>query len=733
MSFARIVEVTNPFDIRKSMVVHNVKPGLTLRQWLRKRFGKGFKDFKLPTVCNINGKWISRELWGKIKTKAGDLVQFITSPGYEAVYFAIALAVVALVVAIALMPAIPGQGDGGKTPPAYTLQGQNNRYRPGEPIEICYGRNRIYPSYAAVPYNRYINHEQYQYSVFCLGVGYFDIEEVRIEDTPIANFPDVDFEILEPGDAISLLSDNVVTVAEVGGIELFGPNQAEFPASGWAGPFTLNPAGTTTTKIEIDLICPNGLFANVSGLFSNTDVFMDFEIREIDDTGEPLGDWEELVSDLEIEDSKTRPRAYTFDYTVTAGRYEIRGKRTNDAPTTSQIVNRTLWQSAKAYLPDVGTYEGVTCIAVVAKATNSLNDNSKNRFNAIATRKLPVYDSEAGTWSDAPGDLVATRSPVIAFADAFRAEYGGNLPDSYLDMDELLAMDEIFTAGGIQFDWIFDQKATLFDIAKTICRVGRSIPMMAGSRLFMIRDQASEDVVSMFSPDNILQGSFSQEFKLFEFDGFDSTIVEYVDPVTFQNKEVTTTLPGGTTDNPERFKLQGCTSETVAWREGMYMNSVRRYLRKRIIFRTGLEAIIPVYGDLISVSHDVPRWGTAGTVEEYAIEGAATLLTLSEDVEFPEAVACKLVLRNRYGEPSEPLACVAGPDANQVLLAVAIDPLDYPLGASREPLLFTFGPVDTLRQVCKVISIKPGDGEEVEIECLPYVPGVYEYDSETPP
>jgi hypothetical protein len=68
-----------------------------------------------------------------------------------------------------------------------------------------------------------------------------------------------------------------------------------------------------------------------------------------------------------------------------------------------------------------------------------------------------------------------------------------------------------------------------------------------------------------------------------------------------------------------------------------------------------------------------------------------------------------------------------------VLLAVAIDPLEYPISPDREPLLFSFGPVDTLRQVCKVTSIKPGDAEEVEIECLPYVPGVYEYDSETPP
>ena len=31
-------------------------------------------------------------------------------------------------------------------------------------------------------------------------------------------------------------------------------------------------------------------------------------------------------------------------------------------------------------------------------------------------------------------------------------------------------------------------------------------------------------------------------------------------------------------------------------------------------FRTELEGLIPTYGDLVVISHDMPQWGTSGEV-----------------------------------------------------------------------------------------------------------------------
>jgi len=33
-----------------------------------------------------------------------------------------------------------------------------------------------------------------------------------------------------------------------------------------------------------------------------------------------------------------------------------------------------------------------------------------------------------------------------------------------------------------------------------------------------------------------------------------------------------------------------------------------------VTFRTELEGLIPTYGDLVAISHDMPQWGTSGEV-----------------------------------------------------------------------------------------------------------------------
>lgn len=725
------VEVSNMLDVRGSMTLHLEEPGLTLREWLLKRHGQDFVDFQVPTVCNINGKWVLREDWDTRRTKAGDLVQFLTAPGYEMIFYVIVLIVV-MVAAIMLMPVPKAPGQPPAADPVWKLSGQYNRNRPGEPIEVAYGRCRLWPSYAHRPFTRFEDHKQIQFVLICLGNGYFDIDEIRIEDTPIGNFPEIEHQLLEPGDTLTLFPDNVITVAEIGGIELFAPDQDDYPVDGWFGPFTVNPAGSLANIIEIDLVCPGGLYFNNDGVYSNIDAMFTFEAREIDDDGAPvgMGSWFELA-DVVIEDNTPQVRQYTFQYEVDPGRYEVRAKRTNDASGSSQIVTKTLWQQCRAFLPTIGVYEGVTCLAIKARASNNLNDNTRSRFNVIATRKLPVYVD--GVWSDSPEDLVATRSPVMAFCDAVRADYSGALADSFLDMGELMAMEERLDELGVTFDWVVDQKATVLEILKTISRVGRCIPMMAGSRLFMVRDEAAAVPVQMFTPDNMFGRGFEQQVRLFALDEYDSTIVEYVDPRTFEAKEVVCALTGATTDNPERLKLPGCTSRDVAYREGMFISASRRYLRERVIFRTGLEGIIPVYGDLIAVSHDVPEWGTTGLVVDLLEGGDVTVLTLSEPITFDPEESYKILLRDKFGAPAGPYGITPRESPYEVLVGGALDPDQFPISSDREPLMFTLGIENLETRLCKVVKVKPGSDEDVEIECIPYEPLVYADDESAAP
>ena len=77
--------------------------------------------------------------------------------------------------------------------PTYALSAQGNQARLGQPIPVLYGRHLIYPDIATQPYQEYLNNEQYLYQLHVIGQGEYDLEQLRIEDTPITSFEEVSY------------------------------------------------------------------------------------------------------------------------------------------------------------------------------------------------------------------------------------------------------------------------------------------------------------------------------------------------------------------------------------------------------------------------------------------------------------------------------------------------------------------------------------------------------------
>jgi hypothetical protein len=202
---AYIIEAKNPFDpFDTENHVHN--GGITLRAWLEMRH-PGFVEFPIPTICVVNGQAKLRPEWSQYVIKPNDVVGFCAIPGdpFTIIAIVVAVVVIALSVAVALMmeqPKTPGELPASD--PVFSNRGQQNAIRLGEPIEVCYGRNRIYPSLASRPFYKYDSNDQFQYSLFCLGQGQFDISQILIGDTDIASFQEVEYEIIPPGDSVTL-------------------------------------------------------------------------------------------------------------------------------------------------------------------------------------------------------------------------------------------------------------------------------------------------------------------------------------------------------------------------------------------------------------------------------------------------------------------------------------------------------------------------------------------------
>ena len=767
-----VVMLRNPFRPERDREVIAVAEPLTIRQWLD---GRGVEDFECPTICLRNASPVLRSQWHETLIGDNDLVVFVPLPqggggGKNPLRTILMIAVmvaapylggviagalgVTSTIGISLItagvgllgatlvnvllpppkPALSGFGNAPAPSPTYSLQAHGNQARLLQPIPVIYGRHRVYPDLAAAPWTEYADNDQYLHQLHCIGQGAYDLEQVRIEDTPIASFEEVETEFVPPGGSVTLFEADVVTAPEVAGQELIGANQRDAGEDGWVGPFTANPAGTAATQIGIDVVMPRGLYyAADNGSLEARTVTWEVEARAVDDDGEATGGWIAVASES-VTAAENTPRRKSYRYALDAGRYEVRVRRTNDKSGDARAGHVIHWGGLKAYLDDPPAFGDVTLLAVRMRATDNLSQRSARMINCIVTRKLPVWDPEAG-WSEPR----ATRSLTWAFADAARSRYGAGLDDARIDLAALHALDAAWQSRGDRFDAVFDQSLTVWEALTRIARCGRALPFLQGGILRIARDAPRTLPVALFGPRNIVKGSFRVQYVMPGEDTADAVTVTYFSERTWAPDEIVAALPDSATeaaDKPATVDLFGCTGPEQAMREGLYMAAANRYRRRIVTFRTELEGLIPTYGDLVAITHDLPRWGQGGEVT--AVDGRT--LTLSEPLEWDagEETASGtgaatagppvhyLVLRRRDGSLSGPWPVDPGADDRTVVLSEDPDPVPY-TGADEERTHFAFGPGEAWGLRARVMAVRPR-GEQVEITAVGEDARVHEAD-----
>ncbi len=762
---AVVVMLRNPFCPERGREVLPVAAGTTIRAWLD---AHRIEEFERPTICLRNGEPVLRADWPVLEIGASDVVIFVSLPqgggggggggknplrtvlmiavmvaapaiggaiagaigitstiGTSLITAAVGLAGATLVNVLVPPPKPPAPSFGGSfgsTPapsPTYALQSQGNQARLGQPIPVIYGRHLVYPDLAATPWTEYAGNEQYLHQLHCIGQGEYDLEQVRIEDTPISSFEEVTYEIVAPGDPVTLFEADVTTAAEVAGQELKGTNELEAGDDGWIGPFAANPAGTAAEEIGIDLVMPRGLYyANTSGGLDPRTIDWEVEARAIDEDGGALGGWVQLGAESVTAATNTAQRR-SDRYPVASGRYEVRLRRTDAKDTDARAGHEIRWQGLKAFLSGEPVFGDLTLLAVRMRATDNLSQRSSRLVNCILTRRLPIWDPVAGWSSPQP-----TRSIAWAFADAARAHCGADLPDARIDLAALHALDGLWQGRDDRFDAVFDQGVTVWEALTRIARVGRAVPFLQGGILRLVRDEARTLPVALFGPRNIVKGSLKVQYLMPGEDTADAVTVEYFSARIWAPDEVTASLADSAADQPAKVELFGCTDEAQALREGLYMAAANRYRRRMVSFRTELEGLIPTYGDLIAVAHDMPRWGQGGEV--VAWESESRTLELSEPLEWTDDETHYIALRRRDGTVSGPWPVGPGADDRHVVLAEDLDFTPY-TGASEERTHFAFGVGEAWSLRARVIAIRPR-GEQVEITAVGEDARVHEAD-----
>lgn len=715
-----LIEMHNPFD-SDDVTISEHPADSTIWEMIKTQY-PDFIEFDRPTICLVDGQAYLRKEW-TMTIQDNSRVVLSAIPAWDYVIYA----VISLVVSYAALQLFPVPNTNLDLPDpesVFTIAGQYNQLKLNQPVESHYGTVPHYPSYAAKPWTEYVNNEQYQNALFCIGVGEYTLNGIYIEDTPFADFDDVSYAVYPPDTPVDLFWVATTTSVEVSNLEMIGMDETGWD---WLGPFTVTPVGKETGQIQVDVILPAGLYTlDNDGNIDVASVSWAFEYREINDSGTPIGSWTSFET-YTLSAYTTSPLRYTITSSPLSGvgRVEVRGRRTNNKLGTTRGQDKLIWERVRVFrLNETNQYADVTMLAVRIKATNQLNDQSKARIKVDVTRKLPLYDGSSGLTTG----LTATTQITPAFYDIFVADYGGQLDESYLDFEQIDDQELEFNTGDA-FSHTFDQQLTVWEAAKIVAKAGRGTPMMNGSLVQFIRDGIKSIPTAVFGVDNIRPGSLKYNINLVITGDHDGILAEYLDSNTGKIETVKCILSGESGNNLQTVKAFGMRDRDHAYREMMYQMAKIRRVVETVSFVTGKEGLIPTYGDLIGVTHPIVRtWGVSG----YVISQDGLDLTLSEDVVFESGESYQIAFRKEDGSQNGPYTVTETTDANVVTLASPVSPALY-FDAGQDPTYFYFGKTQEYSKFLLLTDRQPSEGEDVAIEAVVYDSSIHEADGTSAP
>ncbi len=678
-----------------------------------------------PVLVTMNGEPLLEADWNHELSDGDHVALFATPQGLSFLSIVLWTAVaVTLAYTLYTVLTLPSLDDGVETSPNNTLSVRSNQARLGQAIPVAYGNSRIYPDLSSNAYSYYdARNDQIVYMLYELSQGSFnvDVATMRFESTLLSDFPGATYEVVPPGATSTLFPKDVNVVDAVSNVEL---------AQGLSSEYTTNDPGTDVTRIDFDIIAPRGLYkAKSSGKKGRVGVQFQLQTREIDDAGTPVGSWITQGGTRELSGATSVAIKRTFSVTVAAARYEARINRITAFDPDSKLVTQLLWGSLRAFFVDDLPATTTTRIAVRIRATDGIGTRALTKFSLEAQRLIPTW-STGGGWT---GD-VATNSPAWAAADVLRNSiYGANRSDAYINLDDLEALATACAAAGYECNGVIDTSGTVWDALQRIGHTCNAVPIDDGGVYTMVQDVAKTVPVQMFNMRNITKGSFKMLGAAVLEETKDYVVVKFRDKdQDYRESTKDCVLPGGTSNNPLEVTWWGIDNGTQAWELGMLLAAKNLWQRERVQFETLLGGRIPLFGDLISVSHYVVGLQNSPQISGDVIAyDDVDLITVSEEI--PSLSTPYIRIHKKSGEPVGPYQCtVIG--TNQVRIDEAFTDTGLIFSNSHPNPRFQMGSGSVFDVPVRVVSIEPTDNENVRIQGVVDVPEIYTVtDGETEP
>ena len=689
---------------------------------VRPKPGKTLHVTRMPAGSDSGKKWLRTILMIVVAVVAiaatgGWGASFFSSFGLTAAQAGAFVFMVGSLLINALVP--PPQpklgkgGDLGETGQLNMLTGSSNQLNPYGVIPLVIGESRIFPPHAAMPYSEAVGRYQYQRLMFDLGYGELQVSDIRIGDTPLDEFEDVEYEITKTP---TLYSDDV--------------NEQNVSATMNDGDDVTRTTAPNVDEISLDVVFPNGLFGvdNTGNLVSVTAVLWiayravgttTWKAAPVAGAGTPKpggpsarihgvtqGAHTDRYASLYVKTPGDRkPFATSMAWAVPKGQYEVRVRRAATSWGAAEKLSQSgdaVWSVLRSIRNTNPSRTGTTKLCMRIKATEQLNGTLQT-LSCLVRQKIPVYEN--GAWTAPQFNL----NPAWVYHWLLTAcpAFAVHVPPERVDLPSLIEYADFCTAHDFEVRGVLDVETTARQLIDDVLACALGAVSLRDGKYGVLFDHGDTVPTMMFSPLDTRGFSVSRVFTRIPHalrvrfrnpaanwqmdeiivvdDGYAhrgkdarGNLVDDLRRAAGDDIRVTGSgevrATGDELNEPTEFEtidLRMAADAHQAWRVARHHFAQAKYRPNTYTWETDIANLACVRGDLVHVGHDVTEWGDGfGLIAE--IDGST--ITLDETVTLdPDTSYSARIRRNDGTSEVHLLTGVTAEPTNTITLATEPD------------------------------------------------------------
>jgi hypothetical protein len=412
---------------------------------------------------------------------------------------------------------------------------------------------------------------------------------------------------------------------------------------------------------------------------------------------------------------------------------------TSDQEIHYKQYNKAFLYAVTGYSTDtkpINTIPGGVTIAKTALSilsNKNLNGNLEG-INALVTSVCRDYDPVLETWDN----LQPTNNPASLFlhilthpANAYRITTENEAQQ--INFEELAIWWEYCTVNAFSYNNIITATTSVLDLLKDIAAAGRASPTVIDGKWSVIIDKPRSIITQYFTPHNSwgFEGSkaLPRQPHAFRINFRNQAKAYQDDSIIVPNIGYSI----ATAQIIEEITIPGITDSVAAKKHAQWHLAQIRLRPEVYTINTDIEYLVCTRGDLVRVSHDVPRWGIGtGRIKTIiTVNSQITGVELDNEIYLDSNNSYKVLFRTETNQTIERII-QAIQTSNYYNTITFTEPLALDTIKSQE--LFIIGQLGQETQELIVLAIEPQPGNTARIVLTDYSPQIYsiDFDAEYP-